>query len=99
MTQTQPNNLFAPTQVQLTPYEIVAIRDSADRLNEVLKILKPREQAVLDYRFGLNGRTFKTLREVGKAFKVSATRIREIESMALRKLRHPTYLNKLDQPI
>jgi len=56
----------------------------------VLRTLTPREAEVLRRRFGIGDGTEHTLEEVGKAFNVTRERIRQIESKALRKLRHPT---------
>ena len=67
-----------------------------DRLKSVLDTLTPRERAVLDYRFGLTDGYSRTLEEVGKEFNVTRERIRQIEAKALRKLRHPTRMRKLD---
>lgn len=59
-------------------------------IEEVLLTLTKREQAILRHRFGfLDGGRIFTLEEVGKLFKVSRERIRQIEAKALRKLRHP----------
>ena len=61
----------------------------------VLKTLTPREEQVLRMRFGVGDGTEHTLEEVGQAFNVTRERIRQIESKALRKLRHPTRASKL----
>ena len=66
-----------------------------EQLDDVLATLTPREAKVLQLRFGLvNGRQ-RTLEEVGKEFNVTRERIRQIESKALRKLRHPSRSKKL----
>ncbi len=56
----------------------------------VLKTLTPREEKVLKMRFGVGGGSEHTLEEVGQNFTVTRERIRQIESKALRKLRHPS---------
>ena len=66
------------------------------RLHAVLQTLTDRERQVLDYRFGLTDGFSRTLEEVGKQFNVTRERIRQIEAKALRKLRHPSRLKKLD---
>ena len=67
-----------------------------ERLAEILDSLHERERQVLDYRFGLSDGFSRTLEEVGKQFNVTRERIRQIEAKALRKLRHPSRLKKLD---
>ena len=57
--------------------------------------LTPREQRVLQLRFGLEDGRARTLEEVGLEFKVTRERIRQIEAKALRKLRHPSRSRKL----
>ena len=66
-----------------------------EQLEEVLATLTPREQQVLRMRFGLVDGKPHTLEEVGKEFDVTRERIRQIESKALRKLRHPSRSKKL----
>jgi RNA polymerase primary sigma factor len=61
----------------------------------VLDTLSPREQRVIKLRFGLEDGRGRTLEEVGREFKVTRERIRQIEAKALRKLRHPTRSRKL----
>jgi RNA polymerase primary sigma factor len=66
-----------------------------ERLKEVLTTLSAREQDVLNMRFGLTDGYGHTLEEVGRKFNVTRERIRQIEAKALRKMRHPTRLKKL----
>ena len=66
-----------------------------EQLEEVLTTLTPREEQVLRMRFGLVDGKAHTLEEVGKEFDVTRERIRQIESKALRKLRHPSRSKKL----
>ncbi|MEG2349257.1 MAG: RNA polymerase sigma factor RpoD [Hungatella sp.] len=66
-----------------------------EQLMEVLDTLTEREQKVLKLRFGLSDGRPRTLEEVGKEFKVTRERIRQIEAKALRKLRHPSRSKKL----
>ena len=61
-----------------------------DQLLQILDTLSPREEKVIRLRFGLNDGRSMTLEEVGKVFHVTRERIRQIETKALRKLRHPT---------
>ena len=66
-----------------------------EQLEEVLSTLTSREEQVLRMRFGLTDGKPHTLEEVGKEFDVTRERIRQIESKALRKLRHPSRSKKL----
>ena len=66
-----------------------------EQIDGVLSTLTPREQRVLQLRFGLEDGRSRTLEEVGKEFQVTRERIRQIEAKALRKLRHPTRSRKL----
>ena len=66
-----------------------------EELNEVLKTLSDREARVLRLRFGLDDGRTRTLEEVGREFKVTRERIRQIEAKALRKLRHPSRSKRL----
>ena len=78
------------------PSEMTAYSLLKERLKDVLDTLTDRERAVLNLRFGLSDGYPRTLEEVGKQFSVTRERIRQIEAKALRKLRHPTRLRKLD---
>ena len=66
-----------------------------EELNEVLGTLSDREAKVLRLRFGLDDGRTRTLEEVGREFKVTRERIRQIEAKALRKLRHPSRSKRL----
>ena len=72
------------------PAEAAAFTLLKEQLDEVLSTLTDREQKVLRLRFGLEDGRARTLEEVGKEFKVTRERIRQIEAKALRKLRHPS---------
>ncbi|MGN0465277.1 MAG: RNA polymerase sigma factor RpoD [Lachnospiraceae bacterium] len=77
------------------PAEAAAFTLLKEQLIEVLGTLTEREQKVLRLRFGLDDGRARTLEEVGKEFKVTRERIRQIEAKALRKLRHPSRSRKL----
>ncbi len=77
------------------PAEAAAFTLLREQLEEVLGTLTDREQKVLKLRFGLEDGRARTLEEVGKEFKVTRERIRQIEAKALRKLRHPSRSRKL----
>jgi RNA polymerase primary sigma factor len=86
---------FIADQDQPTLYDKVSRELLKDAIGEVLQTLSPREQKVLVMRFGLKDGKAKTLEEVGKEFKVTRERIRQIEAKAIRKLKHPTRARKL----
>ena len=77
------------------PADAAAFTLLKEQLVEVLNTLTDREQKVLRLRFGLDDGRARTLEEVGKEFKVTRERIRQIEAKALRKLRHPSRSRKL----
>ena len=77
------------------PAEAASFALLREQLEEVLTTLTPREEQVLRMRFGLTDGKTHTLEEVGKEFDVTRERIRQIESKALRKLRHPSRSKKL----
>ena len=77
------------------PAEAAAFTLLKEQLVEVLGTLTERELKVLRLRFGLDDGRARTLEEVGKEFKVTRERIRQIEAKALRKLRHPSRSRKL----
>ncbi|MBI4297109.1 MAG: RNA polymerase sigma factor RpoD [Chloroflexi bacterium] len=66
-----------------------------EAIDKVLNTLSPRERKVLQLRFGLEDGRSRTLEEVGREFRVTRERIRQIEAKALRKLRHPTRSKQL----
>jgi RNA polymerase primary sigma factor len=79
-----------------SPAEMTAYSLLKERLKDVLHTLTEREQEVLTLRFGLQDGYSRTLEEVGRKFNVTRERIRQIEAKALRKMRHPTRLRKLE---
>ncbi|MEW6745894.1 MAG: sigma-70 family RNA polymerase sigma factor [Planctomycetota bacterium] len=66
------------------------------RLDEVLRTLSPQERRILELRFGLGGASPLTLEKVGKRMKVSRERIRQLQVCAIRKLRKPGLIDKLE---
>lgn len=70
-----------------TPYEQLEEKTVNKMLDEMIKTLDPREATILRYRFGLDGGSEKTLEEVGERFGVTRERIRQIQNIALRKMR------------
>ncbi len=77
------------------PAEMAAHALLREKIKDVLDSLTDRERAVLEQRFGLVDGYSRTLEEVGRQFKVTRERIRQIEAKALRKMRHPTRLRQL----
>jgi RNA polymerase primary sigma factor len=66
-----------------------------EQVEAVLASLNGRERRVLELRFGLADGRARTLEEVGKEFGITRERVRQIEAIALRKLRHPSRSRKL----
>lgn len=87
---------FVEDNKALNPYEQTNRVLLREQLDEVLSTLNEREERVLRYRYGLDDGSPKTLEEVGKLFKVTRERIRQIEVKALRKLKHPSRRRKLE---
>ena len=81
---------FVEDRSAVSPIDAVIAASLKNQAEGVLRSLTPREAEVLRRRFGIGDGTEHTLEEVGKAFNVTRERIRQIESKALRKLRHPT---------
>ncbi len=86
---------FIEDKSAISPLESVVSASRRDEVRRVMKTLTPREEEVLAKRFGLADGTEHTLEEVGRLHNVTRERIRQIESKALRKLRHPTRAGKL----
>ena len=77
------------------PYDMTAYSLLREKITDVLDSLTERERKVLSLRFGLADGYSRTLEEVGRQFKVTRERIRQIEAKALRKMRHPTRIRQL----
>ena len=77
------------------PYDMTAYSLLREKITDVLDSLTERERRVLSLRFGLADGYSRTLEEVGRQFKVTRERIRQIEAKALRKMRHPTRIRQL----
>jgi RNA polymerase primary sigma factor len=81
---------FIEDEDALKPMDAAAREILREQVKNALAVLSERERQVLELRFGLLDGKDHTLEEVGKYFEVTRERIRQIESKALRKLRHPT---------
>ena len=86
---------FIEDRAAVSPIDHVIVANLKDQTNKVLRTLTPREEQVLKMRFGVGDGAEHTLEEVGRSFNVTRERIRQIESKALRKLRHPSRSKKL----
>ena len=86
---------FIEDETVLGPVDATSNLLLKEQLYTILESLSEREQAVLEMRFGLKDGESHTLEEVGQAFGVTRERVRQIESKALRKLRHPGHRRKL----
>ncbi|MFM2075865.1 MAG: polymerase sigma factor RpoD [Pseudomonadota bacterium] len=86
---------FIEDQANTAPIEAAMQAGLRDVVKEILDSLTPREAKVLRMRFGIEMSTDHTLEEVGKQFDVTRERIRQIESKAVRKLKHPSRSDKL----
>ena len=78
------------------PSDMTAIVMLREKIKDVLDTLTERERQVLEQRFGLVDGYSRTLEEVGRQFRVTRERIRQIEAKALRKMRHPTRIRQLE---
>jgi len=86
---------FIEDQEAISPAEAATNMVLREKIEESLNKLTPRERDVLKMRFGLDDGYSRTLEEVGRHFKVTRERIRQIEAKALKKLRHPSRSKKL----
>ena len=79
-----------------TPFELFRDKNMRDELSELLEVLDDRERKIIFKRFGLDGSKPKTLEEVGEKFGVTRERIRQLQNVALAKLRRA--LAKREKP-
>ena len=79
----------------VAPLEAATQQLLREQVDAVLDLLNGRERRVLELRFGLSDGRTRTLEEVGNEFGVTRERVRQIEAIALRKLRHPSRSRKL----
>jgi RNA polymerase primary sigma factor len=80
-----------------TPFEFLRDRDLRDELPELLAVLDPRERLIIFQRFGLDGARPRTLEEVGNKLGVTRERIRQVQNIALMKLRRA--LSRKETPL
>mgnify|MGYP001609286061 FL=1 len=86
---------FIPDEESISPATSAARKILKQYINEIISDLTPREQKILDMRFGLSDGVTHTLEEVGKVFSVTRERIRQIEAKALEKIRQHQNVEKL----
>ena len=86
---------FIEDKAAENPLDMTSFSLLKNKLGDVLCSLSERERQVLELRFGIGDGNAQTLEEVGKQFRVTRERIRQIEAKALRKMRHPTRLRQL----
>jgi RNA polymerase primary sigma factor len=84
-----------PDASSLPPAEAAAYQLLKEDVLEVLNSLPPRECKMLEMRFGLKDGRARTLDQVGREFKLTRERVRQIEAKAIRKLRHPSRSRRL----
>ncbi len=81
---------FIADETAVDPHEVAVQEDLAAHTRRALAQLSPREERILRMRFGIGEKRDCTLEEVGRDFRVTRERIRQIEAKALAKLRHPS---------
>lgn len=90
-------NLVGDKGTFTSPYKVSENKNLAKVLNEVLDTLDYREAMIIRYRFGFcDDGVPKTLEEVARIFKITRERVRQLETKALRKLRHPSKRKKIE---
>jgi RNA polymerase primary sigma factor len=81
---------FIRNDQAVSPYESIIGSELSEKTDAILATLTPREEKIMKMRFGIGAEVEHTLEEIGKEFKVSRERIRQIEKKALKRLKHPT---------
>jgi len=79
--------------------QLAANFDPQNILEEIFKDLSDREKKILNWRYGLEGEGRKTLEEIGQEFKITRERVRQIENLALKKVKHNATQNSQLRPI
>lgn len=81
---------FIKNDKAISPYEGILESELTQKTALILNTLTQREEKIMKMRFGIGDEVEHTLEEIGRAFKVSRERIRQIEKKALKRLKHPT---------
>ena len=87
---------FVEDETAVSPVATAGSEMLRDRIEEVLKTLTYREREIIKLRYGIGDGYTYTLEEVGKIFKVTRERVRQVEAKAIRKLQHPVRSRKLE---
>ncbi|MBI5725449.1 MAG: RNA polymerase sigma factor RpoD [Planctomycetes bacterium] len=87
---------FIEDETAESPVETAGTEMLKDRIEEVLKTLTYREREIIKLRYGIGDGYTYTLEEVGRIFKVTRERVRQVEAKAIRKLQHPVRARKLE---
>ncbi len=81
---------FIRNEQAVSPYDHIISSELAEKTDAILSTLTTREEKIMKMRFGIGAEVEHTLEEIGREFKVSRERIRQIEKKALKRLKHPT---------
>jgi len=87
---------FIEDETAESPVQSATLEMLKDRIDEVLKTLTYREREIIKLRYGLGDGYTYTLEEVGRIFKVTRERVRQVEAKAIRKLQHPVRCRRLE---
>jgi RNA polymerase primary sigma factor len=87
---------FIEDETAESPVETAGTEMLKDRIEDVLKTLTYREREIIKLRYGIGDGYTYTLEEVGRIFKVTRERVRQVEAKAIRKLQHPVRARKLE---
>jgi len=87
---------FIEDETAESPLESAGSEMLKDRIEDVLKTLTYREREIIKLRYGIGDGYTYTLEEVGRIFKVTRERVRQVEAKAIRKLQHPVRARKLE---
>jgi RNA polymerase primary sigma factor len=90
---------FVEDEGYQAPEEQVIEHSLKEDINEVLGTLTPKEAEIVQYRFGLNGRSPLSLKEIGDKYSLTKERIRQIEKKAIKRLQHPKRAQLLESYI
>lgn len=87
---------FVEDEGYQSPDSQVVEKALKDDINDILATLTEKESEIVQYRFGLNGRSPLSLKEIGDRYNLTKERIRQIEKKALKRLQHPSRVSRLE---